>query len=201
MKLKLFFSIPVILLIVSVFFISFPNVSISDEWYKTYTKILEDTIMQNDQKTVYFREMYIAEGYELPLDSAGGVSDGYPLGIGNFVFYLQDITTVSDGIPELFIGYRINNDTKILAVYTFNPKTHIAYTVSVLSHEYNPEIYLCTSNFILEGNKSGGELIMITASGRAPFAAFRTEQDEETVIDTNELPWGDFSEWYGEFVQ
>ncbi|MBQ3553651.1 MAG: hypothetical protein IJA08_03140 [Clostridia bacterium] len=189
MKVK-FFILPLIIpLIISAHLIISKEEKNPDEWYDTYTQIIGDTISQIDKNAVYFREMYITDGYELPFDGAGGVSDGYPLDCGAFVFYLQDITTDLDDIPELFIGYRTNNGTKILAVYTFNPKTHITYTASVLSQNYNPEIYLCTSNLILEGNKSGGELIMITAKGRMPFAAFRIGQDEDTVIDTNEIPW------------
>ena len=195
MKIKVFILALVILLVISAHLIALNDAKNLDDWYDTYSQIIDDTILQIDKNVVYFREMYIAERYELPLDSAGEVSEGYRLENGCFTFYLQDITTDLDGIPELFIGYKTNNDTKILAIYTFNPKTHIAYTVSVLSPSYNPEIYLCTSNLILEGNKSGGKLIMITASGRMPFAAFRKGQDEDTVIDTNRLPWKNITEW------
>lgn len=194
-KFKISILFLIILLVISAHLIILKDINNPDEWHDTYSQIIDDTILQSDKNVVYFREMYIAERYELPLDSAGGVSEGYRLENGCFAFYLQDITTDLDGIPELFIGYKTNNDTKILAVYTFNTKTHIAYTVSVLSPNYNPEIYLCTSNLILEGDKSGGELIMITVSGRVPFAAFRKGQDEDTIIDRNELPWKNIAEW------
>ena len=167
----------------------------TEEWYLTYTKIIEDTAKQKDDANVYFREIYIADGYELPLDGAGGVSVGYPLTSDDLLFYLQDITTDLDGIPELFVGTNENNETKILAVYTFNTETHIANSISTLSLEYNPEIYLCKNNLILEGNISGGELIMIGKSGRMPFAAFHQGQDEETVINPNEMGWKSFEEW------
>ena len=129
----------------------------AEEWYVTYSKIIEDTLLQQNEKQIFFKEMYIANGYELPIDGAGGVSAGYPVTSDQLLFYLQDITTDLDGIPELFVGTKENNKTKILAIYTFNTETHIANSISTLSLEYNPEIYLCKNNLILEGNISGGE--------------------------------------------
>ena len=167
----------------------------NEEWYLTYSKIIEDTLLQQNEKQIYFRELYIADGYELPLDGAGGVSAGYPLTSDNLLFYLQDVTTDLDGIPELFLGVKENEEIKILSIYTFNAETHIANTISTLSLEYNPEIYLCKNNLILEGNISGGEFIMIGKSGRMPFAAFRQGQDEETIINPAEMDWKEISKW------
>lgn len=167
----------------------------NEEWYLTYSKIIEDTLLQQNKKQIYFREMYIADGYELPLDGAGGVSVGYPLTSDDFLFYLQDVTTDLDSIPELFLGIKENEEIKILALYTFNSETHIAKTISTLSVEYNPEIYLCKNNLILEGNTSGGEFIIISKNGRMPFSAFRQGQDEGTIIKPEEMGWKNISEW------
>ena len=167
----------------------------NEEWYLTYSKIIEDTLLQQNEKQLYFRELYIADGYELPLDGAGGVSAGYPLISDNLLFYLQDITTDLDGIPELFLGIKENEEIKILSIYTFNAETHIAKSISTLSLEYNPEIYLCKNNLILEGNISGGEFIMISQSGRMPFSAFRQGQDEQVIIKPTEMDWKEISEW------
>ena len=192
MKRKLFISTLVILISLLAFD---KSSKYHDEWYHTYSKIIEDTLLQQNENQIYFREIYIADGYELTLDGVGGISEGYPLDSANFMFYLQDITTKLDGIPELFIGCKNNNDIKLLAVYTFNLETHMAHLVSTVSVEHNSEIYLCKNNLVLEGNTSGGELIMVVKNGSIPFASFREEQDKEIIIIHNQIEWKSFLEW------
>lgn len=192
MKRKLFVLTLVILISLSAFD---EGSKYYDEWYDTYDKIIKDTLLQQNEKEIHFREIYIADGYELPLDGAGGISEGYPLDGDSFMFYLQDITTELDDIPELFIGCKNNNDIKLLAVYTFNLETHMAHLVSTVSVEHNSEIYLCKNNLVLEGNTSGGELIMVVKNGSIPFALFREEQDKEIIIIHNQIEWKSFLEW------
>ncbi len=86
-------------------------------------------------------------------------------------------------------------NAKEIALYIFNAETHIAKAISTLSLEYNPEIYLCKNNLILEGNISGGEFIIISKNGSMPFAAFRQGEDEETIINPNEMEWKSLEEW------
>lgn len=165
-----------------------------EEWHMVYNAIIKEISDFAGKEKVFFKEIFALPKANLADDEWGGVSEGYPISKGEFVFYLKDITIDGDGIPELFIGLK-NDKTMILAVYTYDAEKSIAKNVSVVSQNYTSEIYLCKNNLLLEGNANGGELVAVGNRGRMPFSNFRKEQDEKTIIKTENIEWLMFSEW------
>lgn len=164
------------------------------DWYKTYTQIVDVCKEQQNETEIYFGQIFFAVDAEVNPDEAGGISEGYNLKSSKLVFYLEDIN--DDEIPELFIGEKTEKATSILAVYTFVPRYHQAVSVSIINAMYNPEIYLCTNKLLLEGNTSGGKLLLLGDNGETmPMSAFRKGQDEKIVIDTETLDWKALSDW------
>jgi hypothetical protein len=102
------------------------------EWYKTYTKVIDYYVGQQNEKEIYFVADFLSDSYTE--EGSGGVSAGQTINSEQLMFYIKDIN--KDDIPELFIGAQSSNDISIIAVYFFFPEQHAARLEANIDFDY-----------------------------------------------------------------
>lgn len=173
---------------------------IKQAWKEVYGDIIGETVnMINDStynNRVYFIGIYYSSNSpNIDLPGRGGVSSGYPIDGNQVVYCLKDISNEQDGIPELLIGLKENNDYKILAIYSYSYKNKQANLIAWDRVEEEGEVYLSKDNLIYEGTFEWGEFSMLYESRKLGFSAWRKGQDEDRIVDTNVLGWNFLSKW------
>lgn len=176
-----------------------------NKWYPMYSVIIKDLSSQISNGRLYFPSTYVTDSMNVPGEYRGGVSAGYTLGEGQFVYALKDYSNPEDDVPELFVGLQNEEEIKILSIYTIctDPSCNLCgeermgIVCACVDDEYNKEIHLSAGNMWLIGNVyDGGELYLLTETSEVwAFASFRKGQDEQNILSSDVLDWEPIDKW------
>jgi hypothetical protein len=178
------------------------------EWYKTYTKVIDYYVGQQNEKEIYFVSDFLSDGYTE--EGSGGVSVGQTINSEQLMFYIKDIN--KDDIPELFIGAQSSNDISIIAVYSFYPEQHAARLKANIDFDYGAKaIYLFSfyenhddllleypnyyDNKVLVFSEHEGDYISALQSEMEYGVGWDNDSVLNYVINTADLEWQPLNKW------
>ena len=167
------------------------------EWYGTYSLIINDII---EKKWIYNNAISFPGVYYSPTNTThhegrGGITTGMPLDSGEVIFYTQEIGITPDGYPELILGKRSSDENSIIAIYSYDEANDCAVLVSWDVPNDNGNVSLATGNMYYEGSRQGGEFMNLNGSQSEGWSAWRAEEDQDRLIDSNTLNWRFLEEW------
>lgn len=173
-------------------------------WWKTYERIIQN-IKNAELGGLGFTELVPAPGVTLGDEHGagrGGVASTFEIKNGDEILYcLKDINK-SDGVQELFVARKRDNDTQIIAVYSFDSKTN--KSARVIACNSNPEqykdlVYLCEDGQIYHEYEWGIKYIYsIDKNGEKNEKKFTGSKASLKLIQPEDMNWISIKKWNSE---